>query len=91
VILRPHLVAVPRLYQSPSSWYDPRSQRATFIVTGAGEGTADLIPQSKILTLAGPPARTYQFQSFTIMVWPFNLLPLLSGPPSRAPGVIGHP
>ena len=90
-ILQPRVVAVPRLYQSPASWYDPRTQQANFIVTGTGEGTADLIPRSETLTLAGPPARTFQFQSFTVMVWPVNLLSLLGGPPSAVPGDIGHP
>ncbi len=39
----------------------------------------------------GPPARTYRFESFTIMVWNKNLLALLAAPPSRLPGDIGHP
>jgi hypothetical protein len=82
--------AAPRLYQSSASWYDPRTSDATFIVTGTADGTADLIPYKEILALAGPPARTYQFQSFTIMVWNTNLLTLLGRVPSRLPGVIGH-
>jgi hypothetical protein len=85
------LVAVPRLYQSAAPWYDPRTGYANFVVTGTGEGTADLIPRKEILALAGPPASTYQFRSFTIMVWHANLLALLGGPPSSVPGDIGHP
>ena len=81
---------VPRLYQSSASWYDPRTADADFVVTGPADGTADLIPRAEILALAGPPARTYQFDSFTIMVWSQNLLTLLASPPSRAPGDIGH-
>jgi hypothetical protein len=60
------------------------------VVTGTANGTADLIPQKEILALAGPPARTYQFQEFTIMVWNTNLLALLGTPSSTLPGVIGH-
>ena len=45
----------------------------------------------EILALAGTPARTYHFQSFTIMVWNTNLLTLLGPVPSHLPGVIGHP
>jgi hypothetical protein len=82
---------VARLYQSSASWYDPRTADANFVVTGAADGTADLIPRAEILALAGPPARTYQFESFTIMVWNKNLLTLLASPPSRTPGDIGHP
>jgi hypothetical protein len=40
--------------------------------------------------VAGPPARSYRFDSFTIMVWNENLLTLLASPPSRTPGDIGH-
>jgi hypothetical protein len=57
---------------------------------GTADGTADLIPRADILALAGPPARTYQFQSFTIMVWNTNLIPLLGTPLSTLPGNIGH-
>jgi hypothetical protein len=83
--------AAPRLYQSSASWYDPRTQDANFVVSGTADGTADLIPRADILALAGPPRRTYQFRSFTIMVWNTNLLPLLGTPPSCLPGDIGHP
>jgi len=83
--------AVPRLYQSSASWYDPHTGHANFVVTGTADGPADLIPRAEILALAGPPARTYQFESFTIMVWNQNLLALLGSQPSRTPGDIGHP
>jgi hypothetical protein len=78
--------AVPRLYQSSASWYDPRTTYANFVVSGTGDEGADLIPRAEILALAGPPARTYRFESFTIMVWHENLLALLAGPPSHLPG-----
>jgi hypothetical protein len=60
------------------------------VVSGTADGTADLIPRADIRALAGPPARTYQFRSFTIMVWDENLLALLGPAPSRVPGNIGH-
>jgi hypothetical protein len=78
--------AVPRLYQSSASWYDPLTAYANFVVSGTGEEGADLIPHAEILALAGPPARTYRFESFTITVWHENLLALLAGPPSHLPG-----
>ena len=83
--------AVPRLYQSSASWYDPRVGYANFVVSGTADRAGDLIPRAEILALAGPPARTYRFESFTIMVWHKNLLVLLAAPPSRLPGDIGHP
>jgi len=83
--------AVARLYQSSASWYDARDHYADFVVSGTADGSADVIPRAEILALAGPPARTCRFQSFTIMVWDANLLTLLGAPPSRLPGVIGRP
>ena len=84
-------VAVPRLYQSSASWYDPRRCDANFVVTGSAGGTADLIPGGEILALGGPPARIYQVGSFSVLVWNTNLLPRLGTTPSRLPGDIGHP
>ncbi|MGH3210323.1 MAG: hypothetical protein ACRDNO_21475 [Trebonia sp.] len=78
--------AVPRLYQSSAAWYDPRAQYANFVVSGTADGSADLIPRADVIALAGAPAGTYEFRSFTIMVWDENLLALLGGPPSRLPG-----
>ena len=83
--------AVPRLYQSSASWYDPRTAYANFVLSAAAGRTGDHIPRDEILALAGPPARTYRFESFTIMIWDKNLLALLAAPPSRLPGDIGHP
>jgi hypothetical protein len=83
--------AVPRLYQSSASWYDPRTAYANFVVSGTADGAGDLIPRDEILALAGPPARTYRFWSFTIMVWNTNLLDRLAAPASRFPGDIGFP
>ena len=82
---------VARLYQSSASWYDPRTADANFVATGTADGVADLIPRAEIVALAGgPPARTYRFESFTILVWNENLLTRLGTPPSQTPGDIGH-
>ena len=81
---------VPRVYQSTISWYSPATHYANFVVTGTADGRADLIPRREIRALAGPPARTYHFQSFTIMVWNKNLLASLGSPPMLKPGIIGH-
>jgi hypothetical protein len=81
--------AVPRAYESEASWYDPRQSYANFVVTNSADGGgASLIPRRDILALAGPPARTYHYKTFTIMVWNHNLLANLGSPPSALPGDI---
>ena len=59
-------------------------------MTNTADGWASLIPRHEILALAGPPARTYHFRTFTIMVWQKNLLDDLGSPPSSKAGNIGH-
>jgi hypothetical protein len=79
--------AVPRAYESKASWYDPRLSYANFIVTNSADGDVpDPIPRGDILALAGPPAHTYHYKTFTIRVWNHNLLADLGGPPSPWPG-----
>ena len=81
--------AVPRGYESEASWYDPRQSYANFVVTNSADGGgASLIPRRDLLALAGPPARTYHYRTFTIMVWNHNLLANLGSPPSALPGDI---
>jgi hypothetical protein len=81
--------AVPRTYESEASWYDPKLSYANFVVTNsADQGGVSLIPRADIIALAGPPVRTYHYQTFTIMVWNHNVLADLGGPPSSLPGVI---
>jgi hypothetical protein len=80
---------VPRAYESEASWYDPRLSYANFIVTNSADNRGrSLIPRGDILALAGPPAQTYHYKTFTIMVWNHNLLADLGSPPSALPGNI---
>jgi len=81
--------AVPRAYESEASWYNPKQSYANFVVeNSADSGGVSLIPQRDILALAGPPAHTYHYKTFTIMVWNHNLLADLGSPPSAFPGDI---
>jgi hypothetical protein len=81
--------AVPRAYESEASWYDPRLSYANFIVINSADGShVSVIPPGDILALAGPPAHTYHYKTFTIMVWNHNLLADLGSPPSAFPGNI---
>ena len=82
--------AVPRAYESKASWYDPRLSYANFVLINSADAKAGsngvIIPYGDILALAGPPARTYHYKTFTIWVWNHNLLTDLGGPPSSWPG-----
>jgi hypothetical protein len=84
--------AVPRAYESEASWYDPRLSYANFIVINSKDAKPGsngiIIPPRDMLALAGRPAHTYHYQTFTIMVWNRNLLARLGGPPSPLPGDI---
>ncbi len=60
------------------SWRDPRSHYASFVVTaGQPPGQAAAMSQA-LLKAFGRPARTYQFEAYTIRVWDRNLLSALS-------------
>jgi hypothetical protein len=67
-----------RLFQTQASWYDPRLHFANFLVTSTPPGSvayaADLIAAADARRTFGPPARSYQFRGYTVMVWNVNLL-----------------
>ncbi|HTQ92956.1 MAG TPA: hypothetical protein VMK84_26020 [Streptosporangiaceae bacterium] len=82
--------AVPRAYESKASWYDPRLSYANFVLVNGADAKPGsngvIIPYQDIVALAGPPAHTYHYKTFTIWVWNHNLLADLGGPPSSFPG-----
>jgi hypothetical protein len=81
--------AVPRAFESKASWYDPRVSYANFIISNTADGGGtSVVPSQDITAFAGPPAHTYHYQTFTIMVWNKNLLADLGSPPSAYPGNI---
>jgi len=81
--------AVPRAYESEASWYDPRVSYANFIISNTADGNeVSVVPSEDILAFAGPPAHTYHYKTFTVMVWNKNLLADLGHPPSALPGNI---
>ena len=84
--------AVPRAYESEASWYDPRLSYANFIVKNSADGgDISVIPRRDILALAGPPAHTYHYKTFTIMVWNHNLLADLGSPHRLCPATSPDP
>jgi hypothetical protein len=84
--------AVARAYESEASWYDPHSNYANFVVMNSadnpGRPGVSLVPRRDYLALAGPPAHTYHYGTFTILVWNHNLLADLGSRPSSSPGDI---
>lgn len=65
----------PYLWESKGSWYDPASQRATFLVTENQAGYFNHFqPSASALAALGPPARVYHVGPYTVLVWNKNLL-----------------
>ncbi len=66
------------LYQSSAAAYDPRLHDADFLVTRvppaeSGEA-AETVPDAAVRATFGPPARSYRFDGYTVLVWNVNLL-----------------
>ena len=55
------------------------------MVNLADGGGISAIPRRDILALAGPPAHTYHYKTFIIMVWNHNLLADLGSPHHPSP------
>jgi hypothetical protein len=81
--------SVPRIYQSDVSWYDPKLHYANFIVNTGADKPQAIIPSGDWLKAFGPPAKTYQYGPYTILVWNKNLLADLGRPGVRGPGNVG--
>jgi len=65
----------PYPWESKPSWYDPRSNRATFLVTDSQPGFFNYFqPSPAALARYGPPARTYHVGPYKVFVWNANLL-----------------
>jgi hypothetical protein len=72
-------------WESQASWYDPRLHDARFVLLFSGQpgfageaGLAPFDPASQIEASFGPPAQTYHFGRYTVLVWHQNLLQRLS-------------
>jgi hypothetical protein len=68
-------------YESHSAWYNPAVSRANFVVTvSAPPSDASLVTPAQVHAQFGPPARTYHFKEYTVMVYDYNLLTRLQVP-----------
>jgi len=57
-------------WQAKNSWYDP-THRASFLILRS-YGAYEVREREAVATF-GPPARTYRFREFTILVWNENI------------------
>jgi hypothetical protein len=66
------------LYQSSAAAYDPRLHDADFVVTrvppAESGDAAETVPDAAVRATFGPPARSYRFDGYTVLVWNVNLL-----------------
>jgi hypothetical protein len=68
-------------YESDSAWYNPAVSRANFVVTVSSPPLdAALVTPDEVHAQFGPPARTYHFKEYTVMVYDYNLLTRLHVP-----------
>jgi hypothetical protein len=68
-------------YESDAAWYNPAVSRANFVVTvSAPPSDAALVTPDEVRAQFGPPARTYHFEEYTVMVYDYNLLTRLQVP-----------
>jgi hypothetical protein len=68
-------------YESDSAWYNPAVSRANFVVTvSSPPSDAALVTPAEVRARFGPPARTYHFKEYTVMVYDYNLLTRLHVP-----------
>ena len=81
-------------WEARSGWYDPAAHDARFVVIAPGLAGSGSYPTiASVRQAFGQPARIYDLDSYTIMVWDKNLLADLvrgpsapAAPPAVAPG-----
>ena len=82
VVVTPGGRLAPSNIESDWAWYNPAHNSANFVVLTRGvPGYAGLTSKRAALATFGPPAQTYHFGMFTVLVWRKNLLKEL--PPPR--------
>jgi hypothetical protein len=77
---------VPYQWESKTTWFDPGTARANFVVLDSQPGFFNQWSNSTpVLRTFGPPAATYHTGPYTVLVWPANLLAALTRPGSGTP------
>jgi hypothetical protein len=71
--------------ESNSAWYNPDRSSANFVVLTPGvSGYPGFTSRHAVLATFGPPAQTYHFGSYTVLIWHKNLLSELGTPRLQA-------
>jgi hypothetical protein len=85
VAIRPVVTEPARLAPGPheynTSWYDPRSHNANFVVLLRTPAALDPMTSAEAQAAFGPPAHEYRYKQYLILTWDKNLLSEL-GPPA---------
>ncbi len=66
-----------RQRESKDSWYDPRVQKARFLILGGQAVACNYATAAQARSAFGPPAGLYHVGPYTVLVWRRNLLTLL--------------
>ncbi|HEX5303040.1 MAG TPA: hypothetical protein VFW50_39210 [Streptosporangiaceae bacterium] len=84
VAVRPVVTEHARMAAGPheynTSWYDPRTHEATFVVLLAKPAALDPMTRAQALTAFGPPTHEYRYREYLVMTWDKNLLSDLAPP-----------
>jgi hypothetical protein len=82
VVVAPNGRLLPSNVESDWAWYTPARNSANFVVLSRGvPGYPGFASKRAVLATFGPPARTYHFGIYTVLIWHKNLLSEL--PPPR--------
>jgi hypothetical protein len=92
VVVTPGGRLIPSNVESDWAWYDPAHNSANFVVLTRGvPGYPGLTSKRAVLATFGPPAQTFHFGMYTVLIWHKNLLSELPPPRIGRPVASGHP
>jgi hypothetical protein len=67
-------------YESSAEWFNPAKYQANFIVANSASTDPSPVKPSVVQAWYGTPAHVYHFETYTIMVYDYNLLTRVSVP-----------
>ena len=71
---------IAQAYESDADWYDPAKYQANFVVANSASTDAAPVVPSMVQAWYGTPAHVYYFETYTIMVYDYNLLTRVTVP-----------